>query len=71
MFGPPAEAGAPPGAHNGAMPKTPPHRVVLVPEPRSTGARAGVRRYRLARLSLNPDPGAARDGFDHLKRTYD
>ena len=52
------------------MPKTPPNRVVLVPERRS-GAPSGVRRYRLARLSVNPDPCAPRDGFDHLKRTYD
>ena len=46
-------------------------KVVLVPASRG-GARPGVRqRYRLGRLALNPESGAARDGFEHLKRTYD
>ena len=52
------------------MPNPSSSKVVLVPESRGAGSR-GVRRYRLARLSVNPEPGAARDGFEHLKRTYD
>lgn len=52
------------------MPHTPRNKVVLVPHSRGAGA-PGVRRYRLARLALNPEPGAAREGFEHLKRTYD
>ena len=45
-------------------------KVVLVPNSRGD-ASPGVRRYRLARLALNPEAGVARDGFEHLKRTYD
>ena len=45
-------------------------KVVLVPDSRGD-ANPGVRRYRLARLALNPESGAAREGFEHLKRTYD
>lgn len=45
-------------------------KLVLVPDSRPEPA-PGVRRYRLARIAVNPDPGAPRDGFEHLKRTYD
>ena len=30
-----------------------------------------VRRYRLARMSLNPGPRRAGDRFAHLRRSYD
>ena len=46
------------------------HRLVLVPDARPEPT-PGVRRYRLARIAVNPEPGAVRDGFEHLKRTYD
>ena len=52
------------------MPTPSSSKVVLVPASRGSRS-AGVRRYRLARLSVNPEPGAERDGFEHLKRTYD
>ena len=34
-------------------------------------AAAPVRRYRLARLRLNPPPAGREPGFEHLKRLYD
>ncbi|MDX6699176.1 MAG: hypothetical protein QOE65_2573 [Solirubrobacteraceae bacterium] len=46
------------------------HRVVLVADDRPAPS-PGVRRYRLARIAVNPEAGAAREGFDHLKRAYD
>jgi hypothetical protein len=46
------------------------NKLVLVPEARPAGS-AGPRRYRLARLAVNPAPDAGRCGFEHLKRTYD
>jgi hypothetical protein len=46
------------------------NRFVLVPDTRPSSG-AAVRRYRLARLAVNPEPGVRRKGFDHLKRTYD
>ena len=45
-------------------------RLVLVADERPT-PNPGVRRYRLARIAVNPGPGAERDGFEHLKRSYD
>jgi hypothetical protein len=44
-------------------------KLVLVPDGRP--ASPGVRRYRLARIAVCPEPGAAPDGFEHLKRSYD
>jgi hypothetical protein len=70
MFGHAAKAGPPRAADNPRMPDTLHSKLVLVPAS-SRDAAPGVRRYRLARLALNPEPGAARDCFDHLKRTYD
>jgi len=46
------------------------NKIVLVPEPHRPASGARVRRYRLARLALNPPPGAP-PGHDHLKRVYD
>jgi hypothetical protein len=69
IFGPAAKAVFPARPQNGGMPTPSSHKVVLVPDRR--GAVPGVRRYRLARLTLNPDPCAPREGFDYLKRTYD
>jgi hypothetical protein len=43
---------------------------VLVPSARPAGS-AGPRRYRLARLAVNPAQDVARPGFEHLKRNYD
>ena len=57
----------PAAAHNAAMTSS---KILLVPAPDATRT-PGVRRYRLARLAVNPPARAAREGFDHLKRTYD
>jgi hypothetical protein len=46
------------------------NRIVLVPEPRRPVSGPRVRRYRFARLALNPPPGVP-PGHDHLKRVYD
>jgi hypothetical protein len=52
------------------MLSSPLSRLVLVPSARPAGS-AGPRRYRLARLAVNPAPDASRAGCEHLKRTYD
>ena len=46
-------------------------KVVLIPDNRPAAQRLGVRRYRLARLALNPGPTPADGRFGHLKRCYD
>ena len=55
-----------------APPKT--SKVLLVADRRGAGAQsaaAPLRRYRLARLRLNPPPVGREAGFEHLKRVYD
>jgi hypothetical protein len=46
-------------------------KLVLIPAPRPVGNESGVRRYRLARLALNPVRERVDGSFDHLKRSYD
>jgi hypothetical protein len=49
-------------------------KVLLVADRRGAGAQgaaAPLRRYRLARLRLNPPPAGRETGFEHLKRLYD
>ena len=46
-------------------------KLVLIPAPRSAGRERGVRRYRLARLDLNPARDRVDGAFEHLKRSYD
>jgi hypothetical protein len=49
-------------------------KVLLVADRRGAGvqsASAPLRRYRLARLRLNPPPAGREAGFEHLKRVYD
>ena len=46
-------------------------RLVLVPDPRPVASSARARRYRLARLDLNPGPRSPGAPFEHLKRVYD
>ena len=46
-------------------------KLVLVPAPRQPDRMDGVRRYRLARLPVNPVRDRGGDSFDHLKRVYD
>jgi hypothetical protein len=44
-------------------------KLVLIPAPRTADADPGVRRYRLARLAVNPV--REEESFEHLKRVYD
>jgi hypothetical protein len=46
-------------------------KLVLVPDPRPLATSRGVRRYRIARLAVNPKRGSAEEPFAHLKRVYD
>jgi hypothetical protein len=46
-------------------------RLVLVPDPRPVPSSPRARRYRLARLDINPAPRPAEAPFEHLKRVYD
>lgn len=49
-------------------------KVLLVEDRRGIGAQspaAPVRRYRLARLRLNPPAAGREPGFEYLKRLYD
>ena len=49
-------------------------KVLLVADRRgepAESASAPVRRYRIARLRLNPPPAGREAGFEHLKRLYD
>jgi hypothetical protein len=46
-------------------------KLVLIPDRRPVATSPGVRRYRIARLAVNPE-GCRPDGsFEHLKRVYD
>jgi hypothetical protein len=56
----------------GGMPSTSAvARLVLVLDPRPVASSARARRYRLARLDLNPGPRSPDAPFEHLKRVYD
>ena len=58
-----------PGHTTGDPPAPPARRLVLVP---ASGRGEGpVRRYRLARLRLEPRETRGAQRFEHLKRTYD
>ena len=46
-------------------------RVVLVPDGRPVPSSPRARRYRLARLDVNPGPRPCEPPFEHLKRVYD
>ena len=46
-------------------------KLVLIPDPRPDAMSRGVRRYRIARLALNPARGRVDGSFAHLKRCYD
>jgi hypothetical protein len=49
-------------------------KVLLIADRRGEAAQsasAPVRRYRLARLRLNPPPAGREAGFEYLKRLYD
>ena len=46
-------------------------KLVLIPDPRPVATGPRLRRYRLARLAVNPDRGARDGSFEHLKRCYD
>jgi hypothetical protein len=46
-------------------------RVVLVPDSRRVASSPRARRYRLARLHVNPAPRPCQPPFEHLKRVYD
>ncbi|MDQ6916178.1 MAG: hypothetical protein M3155_10275 [Actinomycetota bacterium] len=46
-------------------------RVLLIPDPRPVASSPGARRYRLARLQVNPGQRPVRERFEHLKRCYD
>jgi hypothetical protein len=46
-------------------------KLVLIPDPRPVATTRGARRYRIARLAVNPKRGCGDDQFAHLKRCYD
>ena len=46
-------------------------KLVLIPDPRPAATSRGLRRYRLARLAVNPKRGPRDESFEHLKRCYD
>jgi hypothetical protein len=46
-------------------------KLVLIPDPRPGATSRGVRRYRIARLAVNPKRGPRDEPFEHLKRCYD
>jgi hypothetical protein len=46
-------------------------KLVLIPDPRPDATSRGVRRYRIARLAVNPKRGPRDEPFEHLKRCYD
>jgi hypothetical protein len=45
-------------------------KLVLVTDPRPVSTSPGARRYRIARLAVNPERGGG-GSFEHLKRVYD
>ena len=46
-------------------------KLVLIPDPRPVATNRGVRRYRIARLAVNPKREPRDEPFEHLKRCYD
>jgi hypothetical protein len=46
-------------------------KLVLIPDPRPVATSPGARRYRIARLALNPKRVPGDEPFAHLKRSYD
>jgi hypothetical protein len=46
-------------------------KFVLIPDPRPVATSPGARRYRIARLAVNPKRGDGEERFEHLKRCYD
>ena len=46
-------------------------KLVLIPDPRPAATSRGVRRYRIARLAVNPKREPRDEPFEHLKRCYD
>ena len=50
---------------------SPATKLVLIPDPRAGAMSRGVRRYRIARLAVNPKRGPSDEPFAHLKRAYD
>ncbi len=52
-------------------PRSPIARIVLVPDARSVPSSPRARRYRLARLDINPGTRPCQPPFEHLKRVYD
>ena len=46
-------------------------KLVLIPDLRPVATNRGVRRYRIARLAVNPKRGPRDEPFAHLKRVYD
>jgi hypothetical protein len=46
-------------------------KLVLIPDPRRVATSPRARRYRLARLAVNPKRGSGDEPFAHLKRVYD
>jgi hypothetical protein len=46
-------------------------KLVLIPDPRPVSTGRGLRRYRIARLAVNPKRGPRDEPFEHLKRVYD
>jgi hypothetical protein len=46
-------------------------KLVLIPDPRPVATSPRVRRYRIARLAVNPEQGLRDESFEHLKRVYD
>ena len=46
-------------------------KLVLIPDPRPDAMSRGVRRFRIARLAVNPKREPRDEPFAHLKRVYD
>jgi hypothetical protein len=46
-------------------------KLVLIPDMRTVATSPRARRYRIARLAVNPKPQAGDEPFSHLKRCYD
>jgi hypothetical protein len=46
-------------------------KLVLIPDHRPVTTGPRLRRYRLARLAVNPKRGSGDEQFAHLKRCYD
>jgi len=46
-------------------------KLVLIPYHRTVAASPRARRYRIARLAVNPLRDTGDERFEHLKRSYD